>query len=89
MGITKPWRFVLLGEPINGNEAYRIGLANRVYPPDKLMDEAREMAKKIAGMRPEAVQVTKLACRAVADRDLNQTWAYADELLEFMHADPA
>ena len=89
VGYNKALEICILGEPIGGNEAYRIGLANGVYPPDKLMDEAREMAKKISGMRPEAVQVTKLACRAVADRDLNQTWAYADELLEFMHADPA
>jgi len=63
-------------------------LANRVYPPDKLMEGAREMARKIAGMRPAAVHMTKLACRAVADKDINQTWAYADELLETMRFAP-
>ena len=88
VGYNKALEMLITGEPINGNEAFQAGLANRVYPPDKLMDEAREMAKKIAGMRPEAVQVTKLACRSVADTDLNKNWAYADELLECMFADP-
>lgn len=88
VGYNKALEICILGEPIDGNEAYRIGLANRVCPPDKLIDEAKEMAKKIAGMRPEAVQVTKLACRSAADRDLNQSWAYADELLDCMLRDP-
>ena len=88
VGYNKALELCLLGEFIDGNEAYRIGLANRVTAPDKLMDEARAMATKIAGMRQEAVQVTKLACRTAEDTNLNDSWTYADELLECMKADP-
>jgi len=87
VGYNKALEICILGEPIDGNEAYRIGLANQVYPPDKLMERAKEMARKIAGMRPAAVQMTKLACRSVFDLNFNQTWAYADELLDSMHFD--
>jgi enoyl-CoA hydratase/carnithine racemase len=88
VGYSKALELCILGDFIDGNEAYRIGLANRVYPPDKLMEEAKKMARTIASMRPAAVQTTKLACRAVFDKDFNQTWAYADELLESLHCDP-
>ncbi len=36
------------GEPVDGQEAYRIGLANRVVPDDQLMDVTMEMATKLA-----------------------------------------
>lgn len=88
VGYNKALELCLLGEFIDGNEAYRIGLANRVTAPGKLMEEARSMATKIAGMRQEAVQVTKLACRTAEDASLNDAWANADELLECMTADP-
>ncbi|HWP97702.1 MAG TPA: short-chain-enoyl-CoA hydratase [Syntrophomonadaceae bacterium] len=46
---------------INAQEAYRIGLVNHVYPADQLMDEARKLAKKIAGKAPLAVGYAKFA----------------------------
>ena len=88
IGYNKALEMCLLGEFIDGKQAYEMGLANRVFAPEDLLDGAREMATKIAGMRPEAVQVTKLACRAAEDQSLNDSWAYADELLDSMVADP-
>lgn len=88
VGYNKALELCLLGEFIDGKEAHRIGLVNRVTAPDKLMEEARAMATKIASMRPEAVQVTKLACRTAEDSNLNDSWATSDELLEWMTADP-
>lgn len=88
VGYNKALELCLLGEFIDGNEAHRIGLANKVTSPEKLMHEARAMAAKIAAMRQEAVQVTKLACRTAEDSDLNSSWSIADEMLESMKADP-
>lgn len=48
-------------DTINAQEAYRIGLANHVYPQDQLMDEAKKMAKKIASKGPLAVGYSKFA----------------------------
>lgn len=88
VGYNKALELCLLGEFIDGREAHRIGLANRVTAPDRLLDEAKAMATRIATMRQEAVQVTKLACRSAEDSKLNDSWTAADELLEWMTADP-
>lgn len=36
------------GEPVDGHEAFRIGLANKVVPDDQLLSTALEMATKLA-----------------------------------------
>jgi len=39
--------YILTGDMIDANEAYRIGLVNHVYPQNELMNKAIEMSKKI------------------------------------------
>ena len=50
---------ILGGDTISADVAERIGLVNRVVPQDKLMDAARDMAKRIAGWSPDAVRLAK------------------------------
>ena len=88
VGYSKALELCILGDFIDGKEAKIIGLANQVYAPDKLMVEAKNMARKIAGMRPVAVQATKLSCRSVFDMNYNQTWAHGDEVLQMLIKDP-
>jgi enoyl-CoA hydratase/carnithine racemase len=47
------------GEAINAQEAYRIGLVNKVVPLDDLMKEAVQMAEKICEAGPLAVRIAK------------------------------
>ena len=54
-------------ESIDSAEAERIGLVNRVVPPDELMKVATDLAKRIAEAAPMAVEMTK----QTADRALN------------------
>ena len=58
------------GKIIGAEEAARIGLANKVVPPDALMDEARATAKAIAGQSPNAVALTKRVVNAGEGRPL-------------------
>ncbi|MDD5009226.1 MAG: enoyl-CoA hydratase-related protein [Syntrophorhabdaceae bacterium] len=53
IGVAKAKEMIYTGDTINAAEAYRIGLVNKVVPKDKLMEEARAMAKKLAS-KPKA-----------------------------------
>jgi len=48
IGPAKSRELLFTAEYIDGKEAERIGLVNKAVPLDRLMDEAREMAGKIA-----------------------------------------
>jgi len=47
------------GDRISAQEAYRIGLVNRVVPPVELMPTAEQTARKICGNGPMAIRVCK------------------------------
>ena len=49
------------GKPIGAQEAYRIGLVNKVVPLDQLMPEAKKLAEAICEAAPLAVRAAKEA----------------------------
>ncbi len=49
-------QMVLTGDMISAQEAHRIGLVNEILPADKLIARAEEIAGKIIGMAPLAIQ---------------------------------
>ncbi len=58
---AKAAEILLTGEPISADEAYRIGLVNKVVPLAKLMATAKEMAETICRKGPLGVRATKEA----------------------------
>ena len=50
---------LLTGDAINAEEAYRIGLVNKIIAKDELLNTAIKLAEKIASNAPLAVQATK------------------------------
>jgi enoyl-CoA hydratase len=58
IGPGKAKELLFTAEYIDGKEAEKIGLVNRSVPLEKLMDEAREMARKIA--RNSAFSITMI-----------------------------
>jgi len=58
---AKAAELLLMGNTIDANEAYRIGLVNKVVPFDELMPTAREWAAKICENGPLAVRAAKEA----------------------------
>jgi enoyl-CoA hydratase len=52
---------IFTGDLVNGAEACRIGLVNHVYPEDEFLNEALELAKRIAKNPPTALRISKKA----------------------------
>ena len=59
VGLGKATELVYLGETIDAQEAYRLGLANRVVPGETLMDEAYKWATRLKDGPLYALGVTK------------------------------
>ena len=59
VGRSKAKELTMLGEPIGAQEAFRIGLVNKIAPPEKLMTEAESIAQELARRSPEAIQAVK------------------------------
>jgi len=52
---------ILTGDLIDAARAERIGLVNRIIDPDALMEEAIQLARKIASNAPLAVRAARRA----------------------------
>ena len=59
VGRGKAMEMVLLGERINAQEAYRVGLVNKVVPLPELMPLAQDYARQLAALPPLAVRMAK------------------------------
>jgi enoyl-CoA hydratase len=58
---------LLTGEMIDAKEAWRIGLVNRVVPPEQLLPESEGLLRKILAQGPLAVATVLEAVDAGSD----------------------
>jgi len=70
VGKQKAMEMILIGKSISADEAYRIGLVNRVVPVESLMDEAKKIANEIASKPPISVRAAKEAILRAQDTTL-------------------
>ena len=84
VGLSKAKEMLLTGMIIDGEEARRIGLVNRTFPSEKLMDGALEVARSIAGMRPDGIRLTMGFLEMQMDMDLHQALRWADVAPSYM-----
>src|SRR5512136_808957 len=59
IGYGKAAEFIFTARPFDAHEALEIGAVDLVFPPHRLMSEAKKMAKQIASMPPTAIQKSK------------------------------
>ncbi|WP_291993081.1 enoyl-CoA hydratase/isomerase family protein [Candidatus Accumulibacter sp. ACC003] len=83
VGLAKARELVFLGERIKGEEAVRIGLANRLLPDEGFLDAAREFAARIAGKAPLSMQMAKEQLNMAAERTLDAAFAAELEGMTF------
>jgi len=60
VGLKQAKEMLMLGERISAAEALRLGLVNRVVPAERLIDEAVDMAKKMAALPEKTVRMNKI-----------------------------
>lgn len=70
VGSAKALELLLTGDPIGADEALRIGMVNRVYPDDVLLERTFEFAHQIAAAPPVQVGMIKRAVRQSERIDL-------------------
>ena len=59
IGLSRAMEMMLSGETMDAAEAERVGLVSRVVPQERLMEEARELARKLMKAAPLAQQAVK------------------------------
>jgi len=77
---------ILTGDHISAQEALRIGLVEKVVPSEKLMDEARALATRLAAKPPIAVALAKQAIAMGMETGLEDGCAHEVALFGLVYA---
>jgi enoyl-CoA hydratase len=85
VGRDKALEMILTGEMIEAQEAYRIGLVNKIVPPGELITVAMDMAKEMASKGPIALRYAKEAIYKGMDVTLEQGLRLEADLYLLLH----
>lgn len=80
LGRKKALEMVLTGDIISAGEAEKLGLINKVVPPEDLETETMELAKKLAKKSPLALQIGKAGLYKMKDLPYHQSLDYMSEM---------
>ena len=82
IGANKALEMMISGEPVGPEEALRLGIVNKLFPPDKLIEETGAYANKLAAGATVAVGQIKRAVYQGISMDLSDALALERELIE-------
>jgi len=69
-------RMMFTAEPINAEEAYRLGAIEKVVEKEKAMEAALTIAKKIAKKSPIAIRLAKESLNGIEPHDVDKSYLY-------------
>ena len=67
VGLRHAMELLLTGDSISGEEAARMGLVNRAYPPEQLEQSVLEIAIRVAGVPSDLQQINKRSVHRAMD----------------------
>lgn len=80
VGYARAAEMVFSAEPVDATGAARIGLVNRIVPPERLMDEANDLAGRLASAAPLALALAKRALTRAFEVGLEDALEYEAQL---------
>ncbi len=86
IGMTRAKELIMVGEFIGAEEAKQLGLVNAVVPTEKLLDETKKLAAKLAKRPPFGLRLAKMVMNMGADRDLQSALALEREAFAMLFA---
>lgn len=84
VGAAKAKELIFTGEMIDAQEALRIGLVNKIVAPESLLDEAKNLAKRIMEVGPTAVRIAKTVINRGVDANLTTANSYETEAFSIL-----
>ncbi len=75
-GMAKAFEYAATGRDISAEEAERVGLVNKVVPPENLEDETMSIARQFAQAPTRAIGLIKRALNKALSSDLETILAY-------------
>jgi 2-(1,2-epoxy-1,2-dihydrophenyl)acetyl-CoA isomerase len=76
VGLGKALEMAFLGDEVGAEDALRLGLVNRVVPPEELESATRELALRLAQGPTKAIGLAKRAMNRALSMDLEQLLEY-------------
>jgi 2-(1,2-epoxy-1,2-dihydrophenyl)acetyl-CoA isomerase len=83
VGYSRAADLIFTSRPVNAEEAYRIGLLDRLVAPEQLLDEAIAMAQEMAQWPPLAMRMSKRVLQHNQDAELDDALRYESVGLGF------
>lgn len=80
VGKGRALELLMSGDIIDADEAFRIGLANKVVDPEELINTAKEFAAKMANKSPVTLRLMKEAVHEGMEMELTKAFAHEANL---------
>lgn len=88
VGVSRAFDLVFTSRTVDAEEAYRLGLLDRLTTSENLLGEAIELAKQIAMWPPVAMQMSKRALQRSLDTTLEDQLEYETHSIVFARRAP-
>lgn len=84
VGASKAMEIIMTCDPINADDAYRLGLANKLAPKDSLLKITHQFVDKIASKSPTCIRMTKKIALGAAMEGFGNMFISEPELMQIL-----